>query len=39
VHGLLPRTRWAARPEIGAAVQVRIGALDVDNRRVSLLPA
>lgn len=39
IHGLLPSTAWSARPEAGAAIQVRIGSLDVDNRRVSLRPA
>lgn len=39
VHGLLHASSWAARPEPGSRVAVRIQALDVENRRMSLIPA
>ncbi len=39
VHGLLHESAWGTRPEPGSRVAVRILALDVENRRVSLTPA
>jgi small subunit ribosomal protein S1 len=39
VEGLLHKSEWAAEPECGAAVSVRILQLDLVNRRVSLAPA
>lgn len=39
IHGLLHDSAWDSRPEPGSRVAVRILALDVENRRVSLTPA
>ncbi len=39
IHGLLHESSWTGRPEPGSRVAVRIQALDVENRRVSLVPA
>lgn len=39
VHGLLHISEWAAEPEVGDTVGVRILALDLDRRRVSLTSA
>jgi small subunit ribosomal protein S1 len=39
IHGLLHESSWSSRPEPGARVAVRILALDVENRRMSLIPA
>ena len=39
VHGLLHESSSAARPEPGSRVSVRIQALDVERRRMSLILA
>jgi len=39
IHGLLHESSWSSRPETGSRVAVRILALDVENRRMSLTPA
>jgi small subunit ribosomal protein S1 len=39
VVGLLHRSEWAAEPQVGSAVSVRILQLDLAKRRVSLVPA
>ena len=39
IHGLLHESSWGTRPEPGSRVAVRILALDVENRRMSLIPA
>jgi ribosomal protein S1 len=39
IHGLLHESSWDRRPEPGSLVAVRILALDVENRRMSLTPA
>ncbi|GLY67117.1 S1 RNA-binding domain-containing protein [Amycolatopsis taiwanensis] len=39
IHGLLPRSAWSAEPESGSAISVRIANLDVENRRMSFVPA
>lgn len=40
IHGLLPRPVWpAAEPQPGSRIPVRIDALDVERRRMSLTPA
>lgn len=39
VHGLLPRAAWSTRPEQGASIPVRVDTIDVQRRRVSLIPA
>jgi small subunit ribosomal protein S1 len=36
VDGLLHRSEWSSEPEVGSEVSVRILALDLDKRRVSL---
>jgi ribosomal protein S1 len=39
IHGLLHRDAWSAEPEIGAGIQVRIIAVDLERRRMSLSEA
>lgn len=39
VPGLLPRGAWAGEPEHGATIAVRIASADVEQRRVSVVPA
>jgi ribosomal protein S1 len=39
IEGLLPRPAWSAEPEPGSTIPVRIAAIDVERRRVSLVPA
>ena len=39
IHGLLHVSSWDGQPEPGSHVPVRILALDVENRRMSLTPA
>lgn len=39
VPGLLPRPAWPTEAEPGSPIEVRIGSLDVENRRVSTVPA
>jgi ribosomal protein S1 len=39
IQGLLPQSAWSARPELGSSIPVRIDSIDVENRRVSLVPA
>ncbi|ROS39420.1 S1 RNA-binding domain-containing protein, partial [Amycolatopsis thermoflava] len=39
VPGLLSRPAWTAEAEAGERVEVRIASLDVENRRVSVVPA
>jgi ribosomal protein S1 len=38
VDGLAPQSLWPTVPEVGARIPVRIAAIDVDNKRVSLGP-
>ncbi len=39
VDGLLHRTEWSSEPQLGDTVTVRILALDLAGRRISLAPA
>jgi ribosomal protein S1 len=39
VPGLLPRGSWAAEPEHGSTVAVRVASADVEQRRVHVVPA
>ncbi|MQA97609.1 MAG: S1 RNA-binding domain-containing protein [Streptosporangiales bacterium] len=39
VHGLLHKSEWRTAPETGQTIRVRINQIDLDGRRVSLLPA
>jgi ribosomal protein S1 len=39
IHGLLHRDAWSAEPEAGARIQVRIVAVDLERRRMSLSEA
>ena len=39
VHGLLPQSVWSAEPETGSSISVRIAQLDIENKRMSLVPA
>lgn len=39
VPGLLAGPAWATDAEVGSSVEVRIASLDVENRRVSVVPA
>ncbi|GLY77503.1 S1 RNA-binding domain-containing protein [Actinoallomurus iriomotensis] len=39
IHGLLPSVEWTTRPEVGADIRVRVNVVDIDRRRMSLLPA
>lgn len=39
IHGLLPRSVWSVEPKSGATISVRIAELDVENRRMSFVPA
>jgi small subunit ribosomal protein S1 len=39
LHGLLPQSAWSAPPELGSSMSVRIDKFDVENRRMSLIPA
>jgi ribosomal protein S1 len=39
IHGLLHRDAWSAEPEVGAGIQVRILAVDLERRRMSLSEA
>ncbi|HEU5427158.1 MAG TPA: hypothetical protein VFU74_09805 [Actinocrinis sp.] len=38
IRGLLHESAWGTRPEPGSRVAVRILALDIENRRMSLTP-
>jgi len=37
VEGLLHRSAWHSRPEMGSVVEVKLAAIDVVNRRLSLV--
>ena len=37
IQGLLHETNWFARPKHGFVIQVRVAAIDVENRRISLV--
>ncbi len=39
VPGLLPRGAWTGEPEQGSTVSVRVSTADVEQRRVSVVPA
>jgi ribosomal protein S1 len=39
IYGLLHESEWAAAPEVGTRLSVRIRAIDVERRRMSLAPA
>ena len=39
IHGLLHRSSWSEEPEIGSTISVRIAQLDIENKRMSLVPA
>ena len=39
VDGLAPQSMWPTLPEAGSRIQVRISAIDAENRRVALGPA
>jgi ribosomal protein S1 len=39
IHGLLHKSEWSAEPAAGATMPVRIVAVDLENRRMSLRPA
>lgn len=39
IYGLLHESEWAAAPEVGSRMAVRIRAIDVERRRMSLAPA
>jgi small subunit ribosomal protein S1 len=39
IQGLLPRSTWSAEPQAGSRIPVRIDTLDVQRRRMSLVPA
>jgi ribosomal protein S1 len=39
IHGLLHRDTWSVPPEVGAGIQVRILAVDLEGRRMSLSEA
>ncbi|HEY7597115.1 MAG TPA: hypothetical protein VH969_28470 [Actinophytocola sp.] len=39
VPGLLPRGAWAGEPEHGSTISVRVANADVEQRRVSVVPA
>jgi len=39
VPGLLPRGAWAGEPANGATIAVRVATADVEQRRVSVVPA
>jgi small subunit ribosomal protein S1 len=39
IHGLLHESEWANVPEVGSRLAVRIRAIDVERRRMSLVPA
>jgi ribosomal protein S1 len=39
IHGLLHRDAWSGPPEVGAGIQVRILAVDLEGRRMSLSEA
>ncbi|MGH4027266.1 MAG: S1 RNA-binding domain-containing protein [Pseudonocardiaceae bacterium] len=39
VVGLLHQSEWSARPEPGSSISVTIAEVDLENRRMSLLPA
>lgn len=39
VHGLLHESEYQERPELGGTVRVRIADVDLEARRMSLLPA
>lgn len=38
IRGLLHESAWGTHPEPGSRVAVRILALDIENRRMSLTP-
>lgn len=39
IVGLLHESEWAAPPELGSRIRVRIKAVDLERRRMSLEPA
>jgi len=39
IYGLLHESEWTAAPEVGSRLAVRIRAIDVERRRMSLVPA
>jgi small subunit ribosomal protein S1 len=39
IQGLLPRSTWSAEPQNDSHIPVRIDILDVQRRRMSLVPA
>ncbi len=39
VHGLLHTSEYREAPDIGSSIRVRIAAVDLEARRMSLVPA
>lgn len=39
VHGLLHVSEYQETPEVGSSIRVRIAAVDLEARRMSLVPA
>ena len=39
IHGLLHKSESSETHEVGASIQIRINDVDLDRRRMSLLPA
>lgn len=39
VHGLLHVSEYSEQPEVGSSIRVRIAAVDLEARRIGLVPA